>query len=122
MPKNPSRNKVKSRSSAAPRSAANLLATLVRRDNPGSGGAKTPGNPDDLCESLKSLLPPELGARLLAARLRDGELVLFADSAAWAGRLKLAATELIAAGRMPAALPPGTRVLTRLMPGAGFRR
>ncbi|MGC4029883.1 MAG: DciA family protein [Steroidobacteraceae bacterium] len=122
MPKKPPRDKAGFRSSTPPRSAAHLLATLVQRGKLRDIDAQTTENTADLCTALRSLLPPELGPRLLGARIRDGELVLFTASAVWAGRLKLAANELIAAGRLPAGLPAGARVVTRLMPDAGFRR
>lgn len=122
MPKNPPRDKAKFRSSAPPRSAANLLAGLVQRGNLPRDSAEPSAKPEDPCAALRLLLAPELAPRLLAARIRDGEIVLFTGSAVWAGRLKLAVTELIAAGQLERQLPPGARVVTRLMPEAGFRR
>lgn len=83
------------------------------------------GNPEavpELREMLRSRLPAELAPHLLEARVRNGELVLFAESAAWAGRLKLAATELIASAQRPAAVPAAARVVTKLMPRDGYRR
>ena len=62
--------------------------------------------------------------RLLEVRLREKELVVFAESAAWAGRLKLALAELTAAGPVPGLpeLRTDTRLVLKLMPREGFRR
>ena len=69
-------------------------------------------------------MPEPLRIRLLTARLREKELVVFAESAAWAGRLKMAVTELMPRGAVMGLpeLKADTRLIVKLMPREGFRR
>lgn len=52
---------------------------------------------DQWLEKLRKGLPEPLGGHLQGVLERPGELVLFAESAAWAGRLRLALPQLAAA-------------------------
>ena len=53
-----------------------------------------------LATALARALPPEEGASILAANVRDdGELVILCSSSAWASRLRFAADTLLAAAR-----------------------
>ncbi len=64
------------------------LASIVRR-------AQDMG---DLASALVRALPPEEGASILAANVRDdGELVVLCQSSAWASRLRFSADALLAA-------------------------
>ena len=66
------------------------LADLVRR-------ARDMG---ELASALIRALPPEEGASILAANVRDdGELVILCRSSAWASRLRFAADALLEAAR-----------------------
>jgi hypothetical protein len=66
------------------------LAHIVRR-------ARDMG---ELATALARSLPPEEGASILAANVRDdGELVILCSSSAWASRLRFAADALLAAAR-----------------------
>lgn len=66
------------------------LANIVRR-------AQDMG---DLTGALVRALPPEEGASILAANVRDdGELVVMCRSSAWASRLRFSADALLAAAR-----------------------
>ncbi|RME32489.1 MAG: DUF721 domain-containing protein [Gammaproteobacteria bacterium] len=71
-------------------------------------------------QELARLLPPELDGRWGVANLRDGELVLYAVSPAWATRLRFLSGELL---RALAELEPGVRrIRVRVcMPPAGER-
>jgi hypothetical protein len=66
-------------------------------------------------EQLRQLLPEELRPHLQEVLEKPGELVLFTDSAVWAGRLKLAASTL-------ASFAAGRRQVVRLMPRGGYRK
>jgi hypothetical protein len=68
-----------------------------------------------LIEGLRAQLPEELRPHLLQVLEKPGELVLFTDSAVWAGRLKLAVVAL-------AGLAAGRRQVVRVMPREGYRR
>jgi hypothetical protein len=48
-----------------------------------------------LTARVQRLLPEDLAAHLVGARLDDGCLVLMADSSAWAARLKYHARDLL---------------------------
>lgn len=66
------------------------LASLVRR-------AQDMG---ELASALARALPPEEGASILAANVRDdGELVVLCRSSAWASRLRFSSDALIDAAK-----------------------
>ena len=66
------------------------LADLVRR-------ARDMG---ELASALARAVPPEEGASIVAANVRDGgELVVICRSSAWASRLRFATDALLAAAR-----------------------
>lgn len=66
------------------------LASIVRR-------ARDMG---ELAGALAAAVPPEEGASILAANVRDdGELVVLCRSSAWASRLRFSADAMIAAAR-----------------------
>ena len=66
------------------------LASIVRR-------AREMG---ELAAALAGAVPPEEGAAILAANVRDdGELVVLCSSSAWASRLRFATDALLAAAR-----------------------
>ena len=66
------------------------LASIVRR-------AQDMG---DLASALVRALPPEEGASILAANVRDdGELVVLCQSPAWASRLRFSADAMLAAAK-----------------------
>ena len=56
---------------------------------------------DDLTAAIRSVLPDEAQASLLAANLREnGELVLMCSSSSWAARLRFESDQLIKAARL----------------------
>jgi hypothetical protein len=69
-------------------------------------------------EVVRAHLPNELRPHVVNYLIRPGELVLFAETAAWATRLRLAACEAAAAGAFTAlpgiAAPP--RITVRVTP------
>ena len=57
-------------------------------------------NMGELASALIEALPPDEGASILAANVRDdGELVVLCQSPAWASRLRFAADTLLEAAR-----------------------
>ena len=108
MPKKPPRNNPPQRMGRTVQSAATLLQRVTRRAGIGAGELPTLATGGQL-EKLRALLPENLRPHLIAVLEKSGELVIFADSAAWAARLKLAAPDL-------AALAAGRRLVVRLMP------
>ena len=115
MPNKPPRNKQTRRNPVALRSAASLLQRITARAGMEIPSKQELAAPEGLAERLRRMLPEELAAHLLEARERSGELVLFTDSAVWAGRLRLAAAEL-------PAMAGERRVTVRVMPRGGYRR
>jgi len=69
---------------------------------------------------IVALLPEELAGHVTQALERDGELIVFTESGAWAGRLKLALAELREA--LAPRLAPDARLTVRVMPGGRYRR
>jgi hypothetical protein len=66
---------------------------------------------ESLVEALRGALPPDDAAGLAGANLRDdGELVVLAESPAWAARLRFAEERLIEAARKTGATVTGCKV------------
>jgi hypothetical protein len=113
MPKDTPRNNPRDRHSRTVQSAASLLRRISQKAGGAGAGLASPVAPPALIEKLRALLPEELRPHLKQVLEKPGELVLFTESAVWAGRLKLAAPALqeVAAGRrqvvrvMPRSLP-----------------
>lgn len=91
--------------------------SLLQRINLAAGGrlAAPQVAPPAALEQLRQLLPEELRPHLREVLQKPGELVLFTDSAVWAGRLKLAASAL-------AGFAAGRRQVVKLMPRGGYRK
>jgi hypothetical protein len=115
MPNKPPRNKQAVRNKDTPRSAASLLQRMSAQRGLNIPSKQELAAPEGARERLRNLLPELLALHLLEVRERPGEMVLFTDSAVWAGRLKLAVAALPA----PAGDP---RIMVRVMPRGGFRR
>jgi Dna[CI] antecedent, DciA len=124
MPNKPPRNKLQFRSSGTPRSAASLLQSITRKVGLESHQKQDLAGELALPDRLRAALPEALRPRLLEVRHRDKELVVFAESAVWAGRLKVAVAEMMEAGPQSGLpeLKPDTKLVLRLMPREGFRR
>jgi hypothetical protein len=90
---------------------------MLQRINLGAGAGQLPPQKaaPAVVEQLRRLLPQELQPHLREVLEKPGELVLFTDSAVWAGRLKLAAADL-------ATVAAGRKQVVRIMPRAGYRR
>ncbi|MDZ7645147.1 MAG: DciA family protein [Woeseiaceae bacterium] len=81
--------------------------TVTRLDKllkPGPGGRlekiiQRAQDMQDLTGRLRAVLDDELADALLAANVRDGELVLVCTSSAWASRLRFESEALLAAAR-----------------------
>jgi predicted nucleic acid-binding Zn ribbon protein len=86
--------------------------------------ARGSGMAQDPATRLRALLPADLAPHLREVRVRDGVLVVYAESAAWGARLRLWLTEHIAANAEPLlpGLAPGARVTARVMPAGGYRK
>jgi hypothetical protein len=112
MPKKVRRNNPPRRSNRTVLGSAQSAASLLQRINRKAGGklpGPQPGAADALGE-VRRLLPEELRPHLVEVFEKPGELVLFTDSAVWAGRLRLAASAV-------AVFAAGRRQVVRLMPG-----
>lgn len=95
----------------------------------GSSMAREPaGTAQPAAESaaakVRGLLPPDLAPHLHEARVRDGMLIVYVDSAAWGARLRLSLMEHIGTLSAPLlpGLNPGAKVVARVMPAGGYRR
>jgi hypothetical protein len=136
MPKKPPSHKQGFRNSGPPRSTAELLASLARRTGidadrsegpaPRAGKAVIPDKNAalDPVTQLRNRLPAELAPHLREVRIRDGILIVYAESAAWGARLRLWLMEWGATNPAPLlpSLAPNARVLARVMPAGGYRR
>lgn len=112
MPKKVPRNNPAGGSYRTVQSAASLLQRIKHN----AGGLPLPQvAPVTVLEQLRGLLPEELRPHLIQVLEKPGELVLFTDSAVWAGRLKLIAKDL-------ASVAADRRQVVRVMPSGGFRK
>ena len=48
-----------------------------------------------LSRQVRSLLPPDLGTHVLSVNLRDETLIIIADSAAWATRIRYLQSDIM---------------------------
>jgi len=101
MPKKPPRNNPKARElrtvHTAGDSAAALLQRISRRAQvvlPGGGGA---GGAPSWLSRLQAALPAEQRPHLVEVLEKEGALLLFVDTAAWAARVRLSLPDLAAA-------------------------
>ncbi|MEY4762858.1 MAG: hypothetical protein RLZZ200_2714 [Pseudomonadota bacterium] len=111
MPRRPSRSR--------PIAAGDLLQRTLRGDTLaavqlGAEGAEA------LRQRLQSQLPAELQAHVAAVIAKPGEIVVFADAATWAARLKLALAE--SPPDLSPAAAAGSPVKVRVMPTGSLRR
>jgi hypothetical protein len=113
MPKKPPRDNPRSRElrtvHSAGTGAAALLQRITRRAQvvlPGTPEAG--GEPRSWLSRLREGLPEEQQPHVVGVLEKAGELVLFADSAAWAGRIRLSLPQL-------AGMSAGRRITVRLM-------
>jgi hypothetical protein len=84
MPKKPPRDNPRNRTPGTVQSAAAVLRRVMQRD----GANIYLGN--QIFEYFLTTLPEALRPHVLQVVERPGELVILADSAAWAARLRLA--------------------------------
>jgi hypothetical protein len=125
MPNKPPRNKQATRRTTPNLRETLSAASVLRRVAHNSGIALPQGAAglDELLVRLRAVLPEELRSHIFQAHLRAGELVVFTESAAWAGRLRVAIAEL-RHGELPKThlLAQHPKLTLRVMPGDGFRR
>jgi hypothetical protein len=101
MPKKRTRDNPKGRELRTVHTAGSAAQALLQRITrnaqvvlPGGSGAASAG---DWGARLRPLLPERERPHLLSVLEKTGELVLMVDSAAWAGRIRLALPELVGA-------------------------
>ena len=133
MPKMPPRDNPRNRNSRTIQGAAEGVQKLLQRMSrksdvilstaDGSNAAASHIAHVTLLDLVRGELPEDLRAHVLDCLLRPGELVLFADAAAWAARIRLAACEAAANGglsNLPAGGTAPARITVRV--SAGSRR
>jgi hypothetical protein len=97
MPKKPFRDNPKNRLPRTVQSAAGVLQRISQRAGialPPAAGVAAVSH----IEMVRAHLPNDLRAHVVNCLIRPGEVVLFADTAAWATRLRMAACEAADAG------------------------
>lgn len=124
MPKKPPRDNPKYRASRTVQSAATVLRRISQKSDvlappppgPAAGRPAAPSHNDVILAGL----PEELRPHLVTSLLRPGEIVLFAASATWATRLRVAAAEAAEAGAFTGlaglAGGPTPRITVRVSP------
>ena len=88
MPKKPPRDNQRNRAPRTVQTAASVLQRLAGRQ-----AVSLIPLENQLLEKVRAKLPEALRAHVVEALEKAEELVIFADSAAWAARLKLACAE-----------------------------
>jgi hypothetical protein len=110
MPKKPPRDNRRNRAARTVQSAAAVLQRLIpRRADAGFSSEKQP------LEKALLRVPESLRPRVVSTVDKPEELVIFMESAVWAGRLKLA----LAADT---GLTGGTRITVKVAPQGAVRR
>jgi hypothetical protein len=110
MPKKPPRNNRRNRAARTVQSAATVLQRLI----PQRASAAVSFQKQVLGKALLRV-PESLRPRVVSAIDKPEELVIFMESAVWAGRLKLA----LAADTVPAG---GARITVKVAPQGAVRR
>ncbi len=111
MPKKPIRDNPRNRTTRTVQSAASVLQRLATR-----GNAVSIPFENQVLEKLRTRLPLDLRPHVVDVVEKVGELIIFAESAVWAARLKLAIAD------NPALVPATARAIVKLAPrGASGR-
>jgi hypothetical protein len=116
MPKKPPRDNPRNRAVRTVQSAATLLRRISQKTGvvpPPLAGLAAGTSHIDV---LRGLLPDGLGAHLVTCLVRPSELVLFADSAGWAARLRVAAAEIAETGALIPIAGENPRITVRIAP------
>lgn len=126
MPKKPPRDNPKYRASRTVQSAATVLHRISRSSDvvppPLPGSRRDAGSSPSHIELILAGLPAPLRPHLSTCLLRPGEIVLFAQSATWATRLRVAAAEAAESGAYAGiAGSPVPRITVRVAPQASRR-
>ena len=116
MPNKPSRNKQAGPRTRGTLSAATVLQRVARKSAISMPQMEAAGHPA-LLELLRDSVPAELRLHIIEAILRPGELVVFTESAVWAGRLRVALAEL-----RHKELEKHPKLTLRVLPREGPRR
>jgi hypothetical protein len=115
MPKKPPRHNPPYRAFRTVQSAATVLRRISRKTGvvaPAQGGVEGSSH----IASIRAGLPEELRPHLLDCLLKPAEIVLFAESASWATRLRVAAIEAADAGAFAGLTGANPRVTVRVSP------
>ena len=116
MPKKPYRDNPRNRTSRTVQSAATVLRRISQKTGvvppPPAGSAGGASHID----VVRAGLPAELQAHLVTCLLKPAEIVLFAESAAWAARLRVAAGEAAQSGAFDAIAGANPRITVRITP------
>ncbi|RYZ67626.1 MAG: DUF721 domain-containing protein [Proteobacteria bacterium] len=114
------RDKPTSSRTVKPRALSELLARATSENDAQVAVAEGAEALARSREWVQGLLPAALAPHVLNALERNGELVVFTESAAWAGRVKLALEEIRPA--LAARIAIDARVTVRVVPGGSYRR
>src|SRR5512139_1876801 len=93
MPKKPPRDNPKYRAFRTVQSAATVLRRISQKTGVAAPPAPGIAGASSHIDQVRAGLPAGLRPHLVTCLLRPGEIVLFAESAAWATRLRVAAAE-----------------------------
>lgn len=120
MPKSPYPDKLRSRRLSPVRSFKQLLTGGPPRNDAQLAVAQGAQALDATRAWVVARLPAGLAEHVTQALERNGELTVFTESGAWAGRLKLALAEQREA--LAPRLSLDARIIVRVMPGGRYRR
>jgi hypothetical protein len=125
MPKKNRPHNQKNRAARTVQSAASVLRRISQKAGAACSLAGASADGASHIDVVRAQLPVALQPHLQACLLKPGELVLFADSAAWATRLRVAACEAADSGafRQMSVIGDGVKITVRVTAGApGARR
>lgn len=121
MPKKPPRDNPRNRTSRTVQSAATVLRRISQKTGVAPPPPAGPASGVSHIDLVRAGLPAELRAHLVTCLVKPAEIVLFAESAAWATRLRVAAVEASQAGAYDAIAGARALITVKITPPLAAR-
>lgn len=116
MPKKPPRDNPRNRAFRTVQSAATVLGRIGQKTGVSLPPQRNLATGLSHIDVVREGLPAEYRPHLITCLFKAGEIVLFAESAAWAARLRVAAFEAAQSGAFDVISGANPRITARVAP------